>query len=259
MPRNILLHVSFDGSLYHGWQMQKNAHTVSAEISHAISMATGEQAIQLIGASRTDAGVHAMDYPCHFTTESSIPADRFTYALNMYLPDDIVCRKSYEVPEDFHILADTYKKTYVYVIANRQFPMPFERRYSWHLPKELDIDAMNQAAACFLGTHDFLAFCSSDTTTKTTIRTIFDFHVTKQDEMVYLEVTGDGFLYNMVRIMAGTLREVGIGKMDPLYVKTLIEKKDRTKSGMTAPPQGLFLKKVYFHHTNEEGFSWVES
>jgi len=259
MSRKILIHVSYDGSLYHGWQIQKNAHSVSAEICHAISQATGEESIQLIGASRTDAGVHAMDYPCHFTTDSSIPADRFTYALNMYLPEDIVCQNSYEVPEDFHILADTYKKTYVYVISNRKFQSPFERHYSWHVPKPLDVDAMNKAAACFLGTHDFLAFCSSDTTAKTTVRTIFDFHVTGQDDMIYLEVTGDGFLYNMVRIMAGTLKDVGLSKMDPLYVRTLIEKKDRTKSGITAPPQGLFLKKVYFHHTNEEESSWVKS
>lgn len=255
MTKNILLQVSFDGTNYHGWQMQKNAISVSEKITQALIAATGEPSLTLIGASRTDAGVHALDYPCHFHTSSSIPPDKYPFALKAFLPSDIVCHASQRVPDNFHILDATYKKTYQYILQNTPFSSPFKRNYSWHVPYSLDIEAMDRAAQFFVGTHDFLAFCSADTTVKTTVRTILDAHVIRKKDQVIFSITGDGFLYNMVRIIVGTLREIGLHRMDENIIPFLIAQKDRTKSGMTAPPQGLFLQKVYFHIAEEE-LSW---
>lgn len=255
MSKNILLHISYDGTNYHGWQMQKNAQSVSQCLTEAICQATGETNITLIGASRTDAGVHALDYPCHFHTNSSIPPQKYPLALRAFLPRDIVVNAGCQMPDDFHILADTYQKTYQYIFLNTPFSSPFERNFSWHVPQPLNVDAMNQAASYFVGTHDFLAFCSSDTTVKTTVRTIFKAEVCREGNHVIFSITGDGFLYNMVRIIAGTLREVGLNRMNPNQIPWLIGQKDRTKTGMTAPPQGLFLQKVYFH-TKEGDHLW---
>ena len=243
--KNILLKLSFDGSRYHGWQVQKNAHSVCAEVTEAIRTLTREDHVALIGASRTDAGVHAVEYVCNFRTDSSIPPERFKYALNTQLPYDIVCHDSYEVGKEFHSINDTVKKTYRYVISNGEFAIPFEHNYAWHYCHRLDEIKMQEAAQFFVGTHDFSAFCSSDTTTLTTIRTIFNMKVEREGEHISIDVTGDGFLYNMVRIIAGTLVEVGAGKIPPEEIKVILEGKDRTKAGMTAPPYGLYLVNVY--------------
>lgn len=243
--KNILLKLSYDGSRYHGWQIQKNARSICAEVTEAILKLTKEENISLIGASRTDAGVHAIEYVCNFKTGSSIPPERFKYALNTQLPYDIVCHDSYEVDETFHSINDTVKKTYRYVISNGEFAIPFERNYAWHYCHGLDETKMQKAAAYFIGKHDFAAFCSSDTTTLTTVRTILDMKVVRKDNHILIDVTGDGFLYNMVRIIAGTLVEVGIGKIAPEKIEAIIKGKDRTAAGMTAPPYGLYLVKVY--------------
>ncbi len=243
--KNILLKLSYDGSRYHGWQIQKNANSVCAEVTKAIRALTKEKEVTVIGASRTDAGVHAVEYVCNFRTASTIPPQRFKYALNTQLPYDIVCHDSYEVEEAFHSINDTLKKTYRYVISNGEFAIPFERNYAWHYAHKLDETKMQRAAAYFVGTHDFAAFCSSDTTTLTTVRTITELKVERKGNHIMIDVTGNGFLYNMVRIITGTLVEVGLGKRIPEEMKTLIEERDRTKAGMTAPPYGLYLVKVY--------------
>ena len=251
--KRIKLTVSYDGTNYSGWQIQPNAPTIEAELDKAIASLTGEN-VHVIGASRTDAGVHGKGNVAVFDTGSTIPADRFSYALNRYLPEDIQIQKSEEVDKDFHPRHCDTKKTYEYKISNTEFYLPQERRYSWHVQAKLDLEKMQEAANYLIGEHDFKSFASVHTQAETTIRTIYSIELIAKDKKegkdyqgeIIIRVKGNGFLYNMVRIIAGTLVGVGKGRFEPQYVKEMLEALDRTKAGETAPPQGLTLGEIQY-------------
>jgi tRNA pseudouridine38-40 synthase len=243
--RNIKLTIEYDGTGYHGWQSQINAVTVQDVVTGAVNRLTGE-ACSLTGSSRTDTGVHALGFVCNFRTESAIPADKFAFALNTLLPEDVVIRKSEEAPPEFHSRFDAKGKTYRYLFFNSTFPSALMRHRAYHVFYPLDAGAMNRAAARFTGTHDFTAFSATGGSAKTTVRTITQAEVRREGELIEFHVTGNGFLYNMVRIMAGTLAEVGFGKLHPDAVPGIIEKLDRKQAGRTAPAHGLYLVEVYY-------------
>ena len=219
--KRVKLVVAYDGTNYHGWQVQDNGITIEEVLNRTISELVQED-IKVIGASRTDAGVHACGNVAVFDTESRIPGDKFSFALNQRLPEDIRIQKSCEVDADFHPrYADTVK-TYEYNILNRRFELPTKRLYAAFCYYPMDIERMNQAAAYLVGEHDFKSFCSAGAQVQTTVRTIYAVNVTKEDDMVHIRITGNGFLYNMVRIIAGTLMQVGTGLMEPEQVKEIL-------------------------------------
>ena len=227
--KRVKLVVAYDGTNYHGWQVQDNGITIEEVLNRTISELVQED-IKVIGASRTDAGVHACGNVAVFDTESRIPGDKFSFALNQRLPDDIRIQESCEVDADFHPrYADTVK-TYEYNILNRRFELPSKRLYAAFCYYPMDIERMNQAAAYLVGEHDFKSFCSAGAQVQTTVRTIYAVNVTKEDDMVHIRITGNGFLYNMVRIIAGTLMQVGTGLMEPEQVKEILEARDRRKA-----------------------------
>lgn len=215
------------------------------KLDEAIYALTGEN-VHVTGASRTDAGVHALGNVAVFDTASNIPADKFTYALNRYLPEDIIIQQSDEVESDFHPRHCDTRKTYCYRILNTEFGLPKKRNYTWNVPGNIDIAKMQEAAAYLVGEHDFKSFCCVRTQTETTVRTIYSLDVDRKGDEILITVTGNGFLYNMVRIIAGTLIQVGKGKFNPEYVKEMLDAKDRTQAGQTAPPQGLTLMKIEY-------------
>lgn len=243
--RRIKLTVAYDGTSYSGWQIQPNADTVEGEIDRAIHRLTGEN-IHVIGASRTDAGVHALGNVAVFDTDSSIPDDRFKYALNQYLPKDIVIQHSEEVSPDFHPRHCDTRKTYQYRILNTDVSIPQRRNYTWHVQGSMDLDNMRRAAACLVGEHDFKSFCCVRTQAESTIRTIYSLGIVQENNEVVIEVTGNAFLYNMVRIIAGTLVQVGRGSIAADSVIKMLEAADRTQAGQTAPPQGLTLMRIEY-------------
>ena len=240
--KRVKLVVAYDGTNYHGWQVQDNGITIEEVLNRTISELVQED-IKVIGASRTDAGVHACGNVAVFDTESRIPGDKFSFALNQRLPDDIRIQESCEVDADFHPrYADTVK-TYEYNILNRRFELPSKRLYAAFCYYPMDIERMNQAAAYLVGEHDFKSFCSAGAQVQTTVRTIYAVNVTKEDDMVHIRITGNGFLYNMVRIIAGTLMQVGTGLMEPEQVKEILEARDRSK---TAVAKGLTLVEIRY-------------
>ncbi len=256
MARRIKLVVAYDGTAYSGWQLQGNAVTIEQRLNEAIRQVTGEE-IQVIGASRTDAGVHALGNIAVFDTDSRIPGDKFVYALNRCLPPDIVVQWSGEVSTDYHPRHCDTRKTYCYKILNRKFPLPMYRRDSYFYHYPLDVGAMRAAAAYLVGEHDFKSFCSVYTQAKTTVRTIYDIQVVEKPVGACLDddymasgreldilVTGNGFLYNMVRIITGTLLEVGAGRRTPESVGEALAACSRQCAGPTAPPQGLTLVEI---------------
>lgn len=243
--KRVKLVVAYDGTNYHGWQVQDNGITIEEVLNRTISELVQED-IKVIGASRTDAGVHACGNVAVFDTESRIPGDKFSFALNQRLPDDIRIQESCEVDADFHPrYADTVK-TYEYNILNRRFELPSKRLYAAFCYYPMDIERMNQAAAYLVGEHDFKSFCSAGAQVQTTVRTIYAVNVTKEDDMVHIRITGNGFLYNMVRIIAGTLMQVGTGLMEPERVKEILEARDRSKAGSTAVAKGLTLVEIRY-------------
>lgn len=243
--KRVKLVVAYDGTNYHGWQVQDNGITIEEVLNRTISELVQED-IKVIGASRTDAGVHACGNVAVFDTESRIPGDKFSFALNQRLPEDIRIQESCEVDADFHPrYADTVK-TYEYNILNRRFELPSKRLYAAFCYYPMDIERMNQAAAYLVGEHDFKSFCSAGAQVQTTIRTIYAVNVTKDDDMVHVRITGNGFLYNMVRIIAGTLMQVGTGLMEPEQVKEILEARDRSKAGPTAVAKGLTLVEIRY-------------
>lgn len=243
--RNIKLIIEYDGTAYHGWQSQSNAITVQDIVTKAVNGLTGEKC-SLTGSSRTDTGVHAFGQVCNFYTNSGIPSEKFAFALNTILPDDIVIKHSQEVPEDFHARFSARGKTYRYLIYNSTFPSALLRNRAYHVFYHLDIESMQKAASYIVGTNDFAAFCASGGSTKTTVRTITGATVNKCEETVEFLVTGDGFLYNMVRILAGTLIDIGIGKIKPDDISGIIKGRDRRRAGRTASAHGLYLVEVYY-------------
>jgi len=244
MP-NIKLVIQYDGTDYSGWQKQPSMVSIQETIEDAIFKVTGEK-VNLIGAGRTDKGVHAQGQVANFITNSNIPADRFKYAINSNLPEDIRIIESEQVHDSFHSRYDAKGKKYTYTIFNGKILNPIYRRYSYHVPYELNLNDMNQAAKYFLGTHDFSAFMSSNSSVKSTIRTLYHVELKKDGDLIYVSLQGNGFLYNMVRIIVGTLVEVGTGKLTPSSIVHIIESKDRKKAGHTAPAKGLCLEKVYY-------------
>ena len=242
---NIKLKIQYDGTAYHGWQIQSGDATIQEELTKAINQISGED-VRLKGCGRTDAGVHAEEYVCNFHTNARIPVDRWPYALNSKLPADIVCKSAEAVDEDFDSNRSAKAKRYVYRIYNSDIPDTFYNRYSWQYKHRLDVEKMKQAAAAFIGEHDFLGFASSGFTVKTTVRTIYSLDVTREGNLITIDVCGNGFLYNMVRIIAGTLVFAGSGKIKPEDMGAIIASKCRERAGVTAPAHGLCLKEVYY-------------
>ena len=240
-----MLTVAYDGTNYHGWQYQNNGKTIEGELNKALSSLL-QKNIEVIGASRTDAGVHAMCNAAVFDTNAGIPAEKYSYALNQMLPDDIRIRKSQEVPIDFHPRKTDTVKTYEYRIDCEEFADPLKTRYAYFTYVPLDASKMQEAALHLIGTHDFKSFCSVNTTATTTVRTIYDIQVIGDDVDIIIRITGNGFLYNMVRIIVGTLMDVGRGKYEPSRVKDILEATDRTCAGPTVPACGLMLKELRF-------------
>ena len=238
--KRIKLTIAYDGTNYCGWQVQDNGITVEEVVTKAVSKLLGQD-ISLIGASRTDSGVHARGNVAVFDCESPIPGDKFCFALNKLLPDDIVIMDSCEVAPDFHPRHCDSRKTYEYRICNARFVQPTERLYAHHVHKTLDVQAMRQAAAYLVGEHDFTSFCSVDTQVESKVRTIYALDVLQDGANIIIRITGSGFLYNMVRIIAGTLLQVGLGSMEPAQVKEILDARDRVKAGPTAPAKGLTL------------------
>mgnify|MGYP000872409116 CR=1 FL=1 len=242
---NIKLTIQYDGTNYCGWQRQKNGISIQEKVEDAIYLVTGEK-VKLIASGRTDRGVHAQGQVANFITSSKIPPDRFKYALNSKLPQDISIVKSELVPENFHARYDAKGKVYRYVIFNGEIRNPLYNRYAYHVPVKLDFDLMDKAKDYFLGRHDFRAFMAQGSSVKSTIRTIKDINLDKREELIFFTIEGDGFLYNMVRIIVGTLVEVGLGKIKEEDIPHIIESKDRKRAGHTAPAKGLCLEKVYY-------------
>lgn len=238
--KRVMLTVAYDGTNYKGWQLQPNGETIESVLNRCLSELTGEE-IAVIGASRTDAGVHAKGNIAVFDTMSRIPGDKFSYALNQRLPEDIRICGSKDVALDFHPRHCESRKTYEYRIYCAPFPMPMKRLYSYFTYVPLNVDLMSQAAEYFVGEHDFKSFCSVQTQALTTVRRVDSVEVFREDDEIIIRVSGRGFLYNMVRIMVGTLMEVGRGHMMPEQVGEILAAKDRQAAGPTAPACGLTL------------------
>lgn len=243
--KRVKLTVAYDGTRYSGWQVQQNAVTIEGILNKALSKLTGEE-IAVIGASRTDAGVHAMGNVAVFDTESTIPGERFLYVLNQKMPEDIVIVASEEVPLAWHPRHQNTLKTYEYRILNAKIPDPTRRLYTNFVSFDLNIELMREGAAYLVGEHDFAGFCSVKTNAKTTIRTITDLQVLQKEDEIIIRVTGNGFLYNMVRIIAGVLIRVGRKYYPPEKVLALLEGRERTGEAVTAPPQGLCLMEIQY-------------
>ena len=250
--KRVMLTVAYDGTNYHGWQLPPQVTTVESVLNETLSALIKED-IKVIGASRTDTGVHALGNIAVFDTQARMPAEKFSYALNQRLPEDIRIQSSREVPLDFHPRRQDSRKTYEYKIQNSDFPMPVLRLYTHFTYVPLDVGLMRRAAGYLKGTHDFKSFCSIHTMAETTVRTIFDADVEKTGDVITIRVTGSGFLYNMVRIIAGTLMEVGRGSIAPEHITDILEACDRTKAGPTAPACGLTLVKYEFIHSGMPG------
>ncbi|MBD5088102.1 MAG: tRNA pseudouridine(38-40) synthase TruA [Clostridiales bacterium] len=248
--KRIKLEVAYDGTNYHGWQIQPRAITIEGVLNKHLSELLMED-INIIGASRTDAGVHAYGNVAVFDTSSRIPSEKIGLALNTRLPEDIRIQSSKEVPGDFHPRHCDSVKTYEYHILNTDIPIPTERLYSYFFYRNLDIKKMQEAAGYLVGEHDFKSFCSAKTQVTETVRTIYQLDVFREGNLVKIRISGSGFLYNMVRIIAGTLLQVGIGYYQPEAVKIMLEKKDRTVAGPCAPAKGLRLVNIYYPDLEE--------
>lgn len=244
--KRIRLFVAYDGTAYHGWQIQKNAITIESELNRAISDLVGSD-IQVIGASRTDAGVHSLGNVAVFDSDTRIPAEKIAGAINARLPEDIRVVKSDEVPLDWHPRHQDCRKTYEYRISIGRVQLPTQRLYSHFTYHEVDLGAMQAACQYFIGEHDFASLCAAGSQAETTVRTIYALEVegiatsSGSPNEVVVRVTGNGFLYNMVRIIAGTLLDVGMGRKKPEDITGILESLDRKNAGPTLPAKGLTL------------------
>ena len=245
MIRNIKLTLRFNGSEFHGWQIQENALTVQECTINAIERIIGSK-VTLNGCSRTDSGVHANMFCCNFRTEKQIDCKKLMRGLNAVLPDSISVYGCEEMPCEFHSRFDCEGKEYIYKIWNSEAKNPFMQNLALHYPYKLDAEMLNTQAADFVGTYDFSAFCSSGTDVEDKTRTVYSCKVTREGDMVVFSVKGDGFLYNMVRIMVGTLLDINSGKIEKGTVRDIILSKDRKRSGITAKAEGLYLNEVYY-------------
>ena len=243
--KRVRLTVAYDGTNYHGWQIQNNGITIESELNRCLTDLLQEP-VEVIGASRTDSGVHALGNIAVFDTTSRMPAEKISYALNQRLPEDIRIQLSEEVEPDFHPRYCDSEKTYEYRILNRRFPVPTERLYSYFYHYKLDVDKMKEATSYLIGRHDFASFCGSGAQVKTTIRTVTSMDVWRDGDMVTIRISGTGFLYNMVRIISGTLIEIGNGQYPPERMDKILKACDRGAAGPTAPAQGLTLMGIEF-------------
>lgn len=243
--KNIALRLRYDGSRYHGWQVQKNAITVAQTMEEALAKVCGER-VKLTGCGRTDAGVHALRYCANFRSDCTVPVDRMPLAVNSRLPDDIAVVDAVEVPGDFNAIDSCVKKEYVYKILNSRIPDPFLADRVCFYPQRLDISLMQAAARAFEGTHDFKAVRSEGTQTKTTVRTVYWCRAEKDGDLITVSICANGFLYNMCRAMVGTMVYASYGKLIPEEIPALLEKRDRRLTGPTMPPQGLYLNRVWY-------------
>ena len=243
--RNIALRLSYDGSAYHGWQVQKNEISVAETLETALSKICGHP-VKTVGCGRTDAGVHALRYCANFRTDCRIPIDRFPLAVNSRLPGDISVSDAVEAPEDFNAIGSCLKKEYIYRILNSAVPDPFLQKRACFYPQRLDLSLMQQAARAFEGTHDFRAVRSLGTETKTTVRTVYWCRAEKEGDLITISICADGFLYNMCRAMVGTMVYASYGKLLPEEIPQLLEIGDRRLTGPTMPPQGLYLNRIWY-------------
>lgn len=245
--RNIKLELSYDGTSFHGFQIQQNAHTIEAEITNALRIVLHED-IKIIGCGRTDTGVHALHYVVNFETSTNITAEKLVLAINSQLNRAISVFKASDVHEDFHARYDIAEKTYVYRILNSKIRDPFIDNFVYRYGGELDVKKMKQACVYFKGKHDFSSHKSQGTDTKTSVRTMYDIKVTQEGHIIEIEMTANGFLYNMARTIAGTILECGTSKIKPANVPQILLSKNRINAGATLPAKGLFMK-----HTKYKG------
>ncbi len=243
--RNFKVTIWYCGSAYHGWQIQNNSLTIQEIFQKCLSDLL-DQPTAVNGCSRTDAGVHAREYVLNFTTDSTITCRGIVFGMNSRLPDDIGVKSCEEVPLDFHARFDCKGKEYEYLIHNSEYKNPFYMNTAYRSWYPIDEKKLDRAAKDFIGEHDFKAMCSAECTKDNTMRTIKSFDVHRQGDMVTFTVSGDGFLYNMVRIMVGTLLFINEGKLEQGDIPRIIQSRDRTKAGRTVPPQGLYLNKVFY-------------
>lgn len=248
--RNIACVVAYDGTDFHGYQRQGELRTVQAELERAAGVILKE-AVPVAASGRTDTGVHAWGQVINFTTSCTIPVNRISFAFNSVLPPDVVMRAAVEVAPEFHARFSAKAKTYRYRVYNQAIPSPFLRRYTCHIPGKLDVPSMEQAAAHLIGRHDFRSFQSSGSTVQSTVRTVTAAQWQNNGNTVDFVITADGFLYNMVRIIVGTLLEVGRGKLSPPEMAAVIVARDRNRAGPTAVPEGLCLERVVYGTQSE--------
>ena len=242
--RNLKLTIQYDGMKYCGWQKQPNSPGIQGTIEYAIYEITKEK-VNITGSGRTDAGVHALGQVANFKTNSSIPVDRIPNALNAKLPKDISIVDCQEVSQEFHSRYSATGKIYRYLIYNKPYRSPLYKDTSYHVRYNLDVNKMRSEAKSLLGTHDFRGFMCSGSSVKDTVRTIRNITIEQNEDLIVLEVEGNGFLYNMVRIIVGTLVDIGRGRIDK-SMEEIIASQDRGEAGHTAPAHGLFLKKVHY-------------
>ena len=247
--KRVRLVVAYDGTNYHGWQLQPGAVTIESVLNEALTRLLGEP-IQVIGASRTDSGVHSMGNVAVFDTVHRMPADKISFALNQRLPEDIRIQSSEQVADAWHPRKCSCIKTYEYRILNRKMELPSERLYSYFCHYDLNLEKMRQAAAFLEGEHDFKSFCNVRTQVLDTVRTVYEIKIDRRDnDIIAIRVTGNGFLYNMVRILAGTLLSVGMGQREPEDMVKILAACDRAAAGPTAPAKGLMLLKMEYPET----------
>ena len=243
--RNIALRLSYDGSSFHGWQVQKEDVSVAETLETALSKVCGHT-VKAVGCGRTDAGVHALRYCANFRTDCRIPTERIPFAINARLPGSVAVSAAMEAPEDFNAIGSCIKKEYVYKLFNSPIRDPFLEKRACFYPQRLDTEQMKRAAAAFVGTHDFRAVRSVGTETRTTVRTVHWCEVEREGDMITISVCADGFLYNMCRAIVGTLVYASYGKLSPEEIPALLERGDRRLTGPTMPPQGLYLNRVWY-------------
>jgi len=244
--RNIKMTIEYDGGRYLGWQrLGDSDKTIQGKIENILSEMAGSK-VEIIGSGRTDAGAHAKGQVANFKTESKLDLAAMQEFLNRYLPQDIVVKELEEVPDRFHARYHASGKKYSYYVWNNAVPSAFERKYSYHYPGHLDVDKMNEACRKLVGTHDFIGFSSLKKMKKSTVRTVDEITIQKEGNLLHFAFIGEGFLYNMVRIMMGTLLEIGAGTMEPEYIDAIFASGIRSDAGMTVPSQGLFLDEVYY-------------
>lgn len=242
---NIALKLKYDGTAYHGWQVQKTEITVCEALETALTKICGHE-VKVVGCGRTDAGVHALNYCANFKTDSKIPVDKFPLAVNSRLPEDIAVLEAVECEDDFNAIGSCIMKEYIYKIANTRIRDPFLQKRVCFYPSRLDFDKMEKAAEAFVGTHDFKAVRSVGTETRTTVRTVFWCKAEKEGDLITIKVCADGFLYNMVRAIVGTIVYAGLGKIEPDEIPMLLELGDRRLTGPTMPAQGLYMNKLWY-------------